>query len=91
MAFIYILHFDKPVWGSSRHYIGYTELPVERRLEQHKSGHGSRICKKALKLGIDFQLVHTEFFTSWNDAVRREREIKRKGLAGGGLCPVCNK
>jgi len=53
-------------------YTGYTSN-LERRLEEHKSGRGSRYVRSRLPV----YLVHVEGFTCRGDAMRREREIKK--------------
>ncbi len=52
-----------------KYYIGQTE-DVEKRLSEH-------IIRKNLGAS-DWQLKHTEQFTSRSEAVKRELEIKKK-------------
>lgn len=54
MATLYILHFDRPYWTNCQHYIGYTTVPLEERLQRHRNGDGSRLVRYALARGIKF-------------------------------------
>src|SRR5258705_12756515 len=65
--YVYIL-------ASRRHgtlYIGVTNN-LRKRLEQHRSGHGSEFVKK---YGVH-RLVHMEGFASPQDAIAREKQFK---------------
>lgn len=55
-------------------YTGYT-ADIERRLQQHQEGKGSRYTRTRLPV----KLVYTEAYGSRTDAMRREREIKKMG------------
>ena len=68
LYFVYILA-SKP-FGAI--YIGMTNDPVTRILE-HREGRGSRHCAK-YKI---FRLVHVETFESVDDAIDREKRLKR--------------
>jgi putative endonuclease len=68
MWYIYIIYSNK----IDRYYVGYTDN-LEWRLERHNSGWG-----KYTKRGIPWKLVYTESFNSKSEAIKREREIKRK-------------
>jgi putative endonuclease len=64
--YVYIL-------ASRRHgtlYIGITNS-LRKRLEQHRSGHGSEFVKK---YGVH-RLVHMEVFASLQDAVAGEKQL----------------
>jgi putative endonuclease len=52
-------------------YIGVTNN-LRKRLEQHRSGHGSEFVKK---YGVH-RLVHMEVFASPQDAIAREKQLK---------------
>jgi putative endonuclease len=68
MWFTYIIYSGR----IDRYYVGYTDnLPW--RLERHNLG-WSRFTKG----GIPWELVYFEKFASKQDAIRREKEIKRK-------------
>jgi putative endonuclease len=60
---------------ASRHhgtlYIGVTR-DIRTRLEQHRSGRGSKFVKK---YGV-FRLVHLETFATPQEAVAREKQLK---------------
>ena len=65
--YVYIL-------ASRRHgtlYIGVTNN-LRKRLEQHRSGHGSEFVKKYCV----HRLVHMEAFASPQDAIAREKQLK---------------
>lgn len=53
-------------------YIGMTNQPVRRILE-HREGRGSKHCSK-YKI---FRLVHIESFERVDDAIDREKRLKR--------------
>ncbi|WGS21325.1 MULTISPECIES: GIY-YIG nuclease family protein [unclassified Bradyrhizobium] len=52
-------------------YIGVTN-DLRTRLEQHRSGHGSRFVQK-YKI---FRLVHVEEFATPQEAIAREKQLK---------------
>ena len=68
MWFVYITYSNK----IDRYYVGYTD-DLEWRLERHNGG-----CGKYTKRGVPWKLVYTESFQSKSEAIKREREIKRK-------------
>ena len=55
-----------------KYYVGYTD-DLEWRLERHNSGWG-----KYTKRGVPWELTYIESFQSKSEAIKREREIKRK-------------
>jgi putative endonuclease len=68
MYYVYIL-------ASRRHrtlYIGVTNS-VQKRLEEHRAGTGSEFVKK---YGV-YRLVHVEAFDRAEDAIAREKQLKR--------------
>jgi len=75
---IYILHFDRPYWKTAQHYVGYTSRPLEKRMVEHRSGKGAKICRYAMEHGIGFQVVHTEEFPTRSEARKRELQLKRE-------------
>jgi len=89
MAYVYLLHFDKPYWTKCQHYIGYTTLTVEERIAKHHSGRGSKLVAYALRDGTnDFEVVRTwEYPTKW-EARQAELRFKKNGHLAK-LCPVC--
>ncbi len=56
-----------------RYYTGVTEDDLQWRLERHNQGWG-----KYTKRGIPWKLVYYETYATKTEALRREREIKRK-------------
>jgi len=68
MFFLYIL------WSRStnKFYIGQTK-DLNRRLIYHNSGYN-----KSTKAGGNWELVYAENFNTHNEAVKREKELKRK-------------
>lgn len=80
---VYLLHFDEPVYGNSRHYIGFT-TNLEQRLAMHRSGRGARITSIARKKGIAWHLAHV-----WEDGDKNfERKLK-KSAAAKKFCDIC--
>jgi predicted GIY-YIG superfamily endonuclease len=71
---VYLLHFEEPVYGTSRHYVGFT-TNLDQRLAMHRAGHGARITSIARKKGIAWELA---FVWEEGDKVF-ERLIKKKG------------
>ena len=65
---VYIIYSNK----IGRYYDGYTD-DLEWRMERHNSGWG-----KYTKRGVPWKLAYTESFNSKSEAIKREREIKRK-------------
>jgi predicted GIY-YIG superfamily endonuclease len=79
---VYLLHFETP-YKHARHYVGWTEGPVEERVRQHQSGAGARLLAVVVNAGIAFHLART-----WAGTRRLERRIKTLGGAAR-CCPVC--
>ena len=52
-------------------YIGVTSN-LRTRLEQHRAGHGSEFVKKYAV----YRLVHVEEFSSPQEAIQREKQLK---------------
>jgi predicted GIY-YIG superfamily endonuclease len=91
---VYILHFKQPYWKAGRalcrHYVGYTTLGVDERVNRHRKGQGSLLVKYAhKKLGIDFVVSHVEHFSCRLLARHREQQLKREGNLARH-CEVCN-
>ncbi len=68
MWFIYIIYSEK----IDRYYVGITEN-LDWRLERHNNGWG-----KYTKRGIPWKIVYTEECDTKSEALKREKEIKRK-------------
>lgn len=68
-CFVYVLGCA----GPSRYltYVGWT-LDLDRRLSQHNAGTGARSTR-----GRSWVLIHSERFTSRQDAMSREWHLKR--------------
>ncbi|MBS1932206.1 MAG: GIY-YIG nuclease family protein, partial [Bacteroidetes bacterium] len=64
----YILYSEK----LNKYYIGAC-TDVEKRLFEHNSA-----LSKFTSRGIPWKLMYREFFESFNEALQREREIKKK-------------
>ena len=58
--------------GDGTLYTGWTD-DIEKRLDAHNKGVGSRYTRARLPVA----LAHSEEFTSKNEAMRRERAIKK--------------
>ena len=68
MWYVYIIYSKK----IDRYYVGYTD-DLEWRLERHNSGWG-----KYTRRGVPWKLKYTESFERKTEAIKREREIKKK-------------
>ena len=90
MSEIYLLHFSRPYWGHAQHYCGYTKFTAEERLEHHRAGTGSRICRFANRNGITYQVVYREGYDTSSEARKREIQLKRERNLKRH-CPICNK
>ena len=81
---VYLLHFEQAVYGTSRHYLGFT-TNLEQRLAMHRSGHGARITSIARKKGIAWELVYV-----WEDGDKDlERQLKKRGDFKK-FCKICS-
>jgi putative endonuclease len=68
MYYVYILISIK----DNKRYFGYTEN-IERRLIEHNSG-----LVKSTKNCRPLRIIHIEKFESKADAMKREKELKKK-------------
>ena len=81
---VYLLHFERPVYGNSQHYVGFT-TDLARRVAMHKSGHGARITSIAVRKGISWELAYV-----WEDGDKPlERYLKKSGRARK-FCKICS-
>ncbi len=81
---MYLIHFEEPLCHA-RHYIGYTRLSVEQRVERHHSGDGARLLRVLDQKGIQCRVVRV-----WEDADQEfERKLKNQKNAKR-FCPVCS-
>jgi len=79
---VYLLHFDRPLHHAG-HYVGFTNN-LEKRIETHRHGNGSRLVRAIIKNGNDFVVART-----WDDGDRSlERHIKNQ-KNGPRFCPIC--
>ncbi|MFQ5822136.1 MAG: GIY-YIG nuclease family protein [Candidatus Heimdallarchaeota archaeon] len=72
MFYLYILYSK----SHDRYYVGQTDN-LEKRLERHNSGMVS-----STKSFVTWKLVYSENYATRSEAVKREREIKRKKSRG---------
>lgn len=79
---VYLIHFVTP-YRHARHYLGWTEGPLELRIGAHREGRGSRLMEVVQAAGVDWQLVRT-----WPGATRND-ERRLKGHSSTRYCPVC--
>lgn len=88
---VYILHFKDTYWGKAKHYVGYTTIGAENRIEVHRSGRGSKLVNYALnKLGIDFEVGMIMHFDTRVIARMCELKFKKeKNLSRH--CEICSK
>lgn len=92
MGYVYLICFGTPIgnsaskYGSAGHYLGFTSTSLKQRLEQHKTGRGSKICRAvAIEYGRDLRLVRY-----WRNGTRAlELELKRRHNPKY-YCPVCS-
>ncbi len=81
---IYLLHFEKP-FKHAKHYLGFTD-DLERRIERHKRGDGSKLIAAVVKANIGFVLARV-----WPEGDRNfERKLKN-GKNTPRLCPLCQE
>jgi hypothetical protein len=78
---VYLLHFERPYKGRSRHYLGFTRN-LDQRLENHRRGSACVTTKLAFDRGISFTLART-----WLGTPKLGRAIKSQGLIK--CCPIC--
>ena len=67
MPWVYILRC-----GDNTFYVGHTD-DIDARLHRHRTGQGAN--HTALRLPVD--LAYTEEFSSIDEAIRREHQLKR--------------
>ena len=89
---VYLIHFEAPIGnlenshGQAQHYIGQCwDTNLEHRLEEHRTGQGSKLLHAVSKKEIPWSVVRT-----WPKRDRLfERWLKNQKNAWR-LCPVCN-
>jgi len=82
---VYLLHFDSPYFHA-RHYLGWTSLPLETRLDHHRTGHGARLLQVITEAGINFTLART-----WEEGDRALERRLKNWHKSRQLCPICQK
>lgn len=82
---VYLLHFSRPISPNhtAQHYLGSTQ-DLDRRIAEHASGRGARLCEVAAERRITFQVART-----WPGGWVEERRLKRRHNSPQ-LCPICN-
>ena len=65
------------ICSDGTYYVGYTNN-LSRRLEEHKTGHGSRYTKGRLPV----RLVYYEILSTISQGLKRESQIKRLSRVG---------
>lgn len=79
---VYLLHFERPYKGRSRHYLGFTQGDLEQRLENHRRGTACATTKVAFERGIGFVLAGR-----WSGPRGLKRQVKSRGVVK--CCSVC--
>lgn len=79
----YLIHFDKPVRGAQRHYIGWSS-DLRRRAYEHLCGKGSELTRIAQLEGFEIRIARF-----WFD-VGKDVELKLKRRGAKSLCPYCH-
>lgn len=85
---VYLLHFDPP-YKHACHYLGFAEPGnVVKRVREHRTGKGARLCAVAIKAGV--RLVWVKI---WHDKNRKwERRMKKRAFGSiFDVCPVCRR
>lgn len=82
---VYLIHFETP-FKHARHYVGFAhEGNLEKRIEHHRNGTGSRLMRAVTLAGIPWTVVRT-----WPDGDQYfERRLKNQ-CSSDTFCPVCN-
>lgn len=80
---VYLLHFDRPFWGSKQYYVGFTRNLPQRLMNHREDSAGSVTTRRAFDQGIGFTLARV-----WQPGtLRMERQIKDRGPVN--YCPLC--
>lgn len=82
---VYLIHLNRPLSpdSPSRHYIGYSD-DLDRRLDKHITGNGSRFMEVAKERRISWRVART-----WDGGRTLERKLKNRKEAPA-LCPICS-
>jgi predicted GIY-YIG superfamily endonuclease len=79
---VYLVHFKHP-YRHARHYVGYTK-DLTSRLEEHRSGSGSRLLAAVAGAGIPFEVVWI-----WRRSSRCFERRVHHYKNTPKLCPIC--
>lgn len=82
MSTVYLIHFETP-FKHARHYLGYTSLALEERINRHRSNRGAKLLIAVSSAGIKWNVVRT-----WVGGRELETQLKRRKNAPT-LCPIC--
>lgn len=76
---VYLIELERPLPGKkqSRFYLGSTN-DLARRLEQHRTGKGSPMLKRAAELGIGYKRIYWKQYQDERRARRLEAQLKRR-------------
>ncbi len=85
MGTVYLIHFKKKLHHAG-HYLGYSENGLEKRLERHKAGNGSKLMSAIEKAGIGWEVVRV-----WENVDRNFERRLKNGKNSPKLCPICKK
>lgn len=88
MTQVYLIHFEKP-YKRAQHYLGYTTLQLEERMNRHHSDNGAKLLIAVNSVGIDWSPVRIWKCSSAEEARWLEKKLKSHKKAQN-LCPICN-
>ena len=80
---IYLLHFGEAYYRA-RHYLGWTEKPMEVRIEEHINGRASPLVRAVVGAGITVTLAAT-----WEGVDRYEERRMKNRKQARAFCPLC--
>lgn len=84
---IYVIHFDKP-YKHAKHYTGIAQN-VEKRIEKHSKGQGSRLMQVLKENNIGFRYNIIAEFPTFSEAHAEEKRLKTKVKKPQRYCPIC--
>ena len=77
MAYLYVIELAAPLPGTNaRFYLGST-VDLAKRLEQHRTGKGSPMLRRASELGIPYKSITWRRYCYEARARRTEARLKR--------------
>jgi len=84
LGIVYLICFQNH-FKHARHYLGFAKNDVEKRLEKHRKGQGSKLLRAVASAGIEFDVIRT-----WSNVDRHfERRLKNMKNTKA-MCPLCN-